>query len=278
MFVTAMGVLGLVIGAILRLISESVPDHNGGGRPLRTCRSCGADQPLTVAVPVLGAFHTCGRCNEHPQRARVILEISTSAVFAFLAWRVGQEWSLVPLLILAAALLALSAVDLERFRLPDRLLFPSLGLAALSLVVLSSLGGWTGHLVPAFVGMLIYGVLLFIPNLIAPAMLGFGDVKLALLLGLFLGWARSTVVEGFALIIWALLIGFLCGILSGMLVGVGRRIFGPTFLEDPDYPLEEGEDPPSILRTAVPMGPGLALGAFVVLIYSTTIVGGQSLF
>lgn len=207
-----------------------------------------------------------------------MLDIATGATFAWLAFRVGAEWPLVPLLVLAGALLGLSAVDLERFRLPDRMLSPALGAGIVVLVAFSGPGEWTSHLVPALVGMVVYGVLLFIPNLIAPSMLGFGDVKLALLLGLFLGWMRPTIQEGLVLIIWSLVAGMLFGILSGVLVGIGRRVFGPTFLEDPDFPIPDGEDPPPILRTAVPMGPGLALGAFTVMMLSGSILGGSGLF
>ena len=275
MFIALLGLLGLCVGAILRLVAESVRDHDGGGRPRGTCAACGATVHAMTAVPVVGVFHTCAACGHRPHPGRALLDVATAGVFAFLAARVGATWALLPMLLLAAALLAVSAVDLERFRIPDRLLFPSLGAGVVLLLVFSGAGDWTDHLVPALVGMVAYGVILFIPNLIAPAMLGFGDVKLALLLGLFLGWMRPTIAEGLVLIIWSLIAGMLFGVLSGILVGIGRRVFGPTFLADPDYPVEPGEDPPPIHRTAVPMGPGLALGAFTVMLWSGSILGGS---
>ena len=186
MFIALLGLLGLCVGAILRLVAESVRDHDGGGRPRGTCAACGATVHAMTAVPVVGVFHTCAACGHRPHPGRALLDVATAGVFAFLAARVGATWALLPMLLLAAALLAVSAVDLERFRIPDRLLFPSLGAGVVLLLVFSGAGDWTDHLVPALVGMVAYGVILFIPNLIAPAMLGFGDVKLALLLGLFL--------------------------------------------------------------------------------------------
>ncbi len=278
MFVALVGVLGLLVGGLLRLVSETVRDHDGGGRTWGTCASCGDAHGLASAVPVVGVRRACSSCGHQPHPGRVVLDLTTAGVFALLAYRVGAAWALVPLLLFASALLAVSAVDLERFRIPDRLLFPALGAGIVLLAVFSGPGEWTGHLVPAVVGMLAYGVLLFIPNLIAPAMLGFGDVKLALLLGLFLGWMRPTVAEGLVLIIWSLVAGMLFGVLSGIVVGIGRRVFGPTFLADPDFPVAPGEDPPPIHRTAVPMGPGLALGAFTVMLFSGSILGGSGVF
>ncbi len=118
--------------------------------------------------------------------------------------------------------------------------------------------------------------MLLLPNLVNPAGLAFGDVKLALLLGLLIGWMRPSVLESLVLVIYALMIGMLLGIVSGILVGVGRRLLGPGFLPDPDDDSASDTLAP-LLRTAFPFGPALAASALLVVLASGSLVNGPGL-
>ncbi len=173
----------------------------------------------------------------------------------------------------------MSVVDVVRFRLPDRILFPTLFATAAAIVVVTVAGAPTSHLMPALVAGVSYFLLLLIPNLISPAGLAFGDVKLALLLGLVVGWMRASIAEALVLVIYAMMIGMLLGIFSGLAVGVGRRIIGPQFLADPDE--EPGPDGQPVLtpllRTAFPFGPALAASALAVALLSGDLINGSGL-
>ena len=111
-------------------------------------------------------------------------------------------------------------------------------------------------------------------QLIMPAGLAFGDVKLSLLLGLFLGWVAGNGIDAARLVIWALLLGNILGILSGVLVGMGRRIFGNDFLPDPDFPPPDDGSFLPLMKTAFPFGPALALSAFAIVVFSGQLITG----
>jgi prepilin signal peptidase PulO-like enzyme (type II secretory pathway) len=101
----------------------------------------------------------------------------------------------------------------------------------------------------AVIGSIAYFVLLLLPHLIYPKGMGFGDVKLALLMGLFLGWIYSDPFQGIALIMWALVVGSLLGVVAG----VGFAILRGR-------------------RAEFPFGPALALGCVVATLFSDTFV------
>lgn len=273
-FALLIGLVGLLLGVALALIAEAVPDASGGGSSLRTCESCDAALTGAALSPMRNATSACSACGHKVSAARVPIVLASGVVFAVIALVIGNRWQLIPVLLLASSLIALSAVDLARYRLPDRLVFPSLGLGLLVIGILSFANGDGDHVLRAVVTALAYSFLLLIPNIISPVGLAFGDVKLALLLGLFLGWSADSALDAARLVIWAFLIGMVFGIFSGVLVGLGRRAFGPNFLPDPDFPPPEDGSIEPLLKTAVPFGPALALSTLGLVVFSHTVLAG----
>lgn len=274
MFVVAVGLFGVVVGWGLALLAELVPDASGGGNHPLICRSC--DQrlgPLSL-LPLPMSASACTECGTRTPVGRLPVVVTTAVIFGLAASVVGARWQLVPVLVFAASLIALSAVDIARYRLPDRLTFPSLVASLLLITLLSSQGGEADHVLRAVVTALGYGTIMLIFNLISPASLAFGDVKLSLLLGLFLGWVADDAIGAARLVIWALLLGNILGILSGVLVGVGRRLFGNGFLPDPDFPPPEDGSVVPLLKTAFPFGPALAISAFSMVLWSESVLPG----
>ena len=90
----------------------------------------------------------------------------------------------------------------------------------------------------------------------------------------FLGWVADSGIDAARLVIWALLLGNILGIVSGLLVGVGRRVFGNGFLPDPDIPPPEDGSVLPLLKTAFPFGPALALSAFALVLFSSQLLTG----
>jgi len=268
---------GLLLGPVLALIAEAVPDYGGGGHTFRTCATCGAQESLTLTYRSTVTAVSCRSCEAPVPRGRRAISLATALAFGVTGLVVGPEWPLIPLLALAASLIALSAVDLARYRLPDKLMLPSLVVVATLVVVVSVLGDFTEHLIPALVGAVVYFVFLAIPSFLMPAAIGFGDVKLAALLGLGAGWMRSSALEAIAAVLYAAIIGMLLGAMTGLMVGIGRRVLGPGFLPDPDADPEELGEPASLGRTAAPFGPGLALGAFIFILISGSLMTGPNL-
>jgi len=275
MFIVLVGLIGLVIGVGLAVLVEVVPDSiNEGHSPFR-CGSCGERRGLAALSPLPRAT-TCSACGSSTSAARLPTVVVTGTVFAAAAALVGNRWQLWPILLFASSLIALSAVDVARFRLPDRIIFPSLLASTVLIAALSASAGEFDHVLRGLATGLAYASVLFVFNIISPAGLAFGDVKLSLLLGLFLGWVADSGIDAARLVVWALLAGMIFGIFSGVLVGLGRRTFGPNFLPDPDFPVEEGEVTP-LLKTAFPFGPALALSAFGLVVFSARLLAGTGI-
>jgi leader peptidase (prepilin peptidase)/N-methyltransferase len=151
-----------------------------------------------------------------------LVELGTGVLFVAMAFRFSDDWALPAFLVLAAACLAGSIIDLEHLLLPDRLVFPSLALATPLLLLAAAIDGEWDHFLRAVVGaVLASGALLLLALLKAGAM-GGGDVKLALLLGLCLGWLSLGHVA----------LGLFLGFLLGSLVGVGLLLARARGLKD----------------------------------------------
>jgi leader peptidase (prepilin peptidase)/N-methyltransferase len=132
---------------------------------------------------------------------------------------------------LAAVLVVVAATDLERRIIPNRVVLP-----ATLIVMVAHIVFFPGQTAEAILGALAAGAILLAPNLVNPSAMGMGDVKLAVLLGAGLGWGA----------IGALFVGFLCvfpfALATLVRGGMAAR------------------------RTALPLGPFLALGGLVILI------------
>jgi leader peptidase (prepilin peptidase)/N-methyltransferase len=228
------GLAGIPVGAFLNVAVERVPDR----RPLRE------GNPAWLGVPVqpwlLG--------DRRGPRRRLAVELATAATFAVLAAKWGDTSVVLPMLVLGAALVAVSFVDLEHLRIPDRLTFPALAVAVPLIVGVSIERGATDALGGAGVGAAAYFAILFVAHLVSPRGMGFGDVKLALLLGLYLGWVGyrddETVAGPLQYVFYALMLACLLGIAFGL---AHRAITHD--------------------RTGFPFGPTLALGCVVVLLW-----------
>ena len=98
--------------------------------------------------------------------------------------------------------------------------------------------------------------------------MGFGDVKLALVLGLHTGWIGGVLFDGWIPVarvtFWAVFLGILSGTLMGLGVAAVRAFVRTDALADPD---NEGALPSSLLKSAFPFGPGLILGTTLVLLF-----------
>ncbi len=271
------GVVGLFVGLVVAIVAEVVPDRSGGGHPMGSCGSCGHSISRKSLIRIRRQASICEICGTHAPASRLAVVLVTALSFGIVAAIVGSRWQLIPILLLTASLIALSAVDMVRYRLPDRLVFPSLGASVAVLGVLSVANDAGDHVLRAILTGLAYAAMLFVFNMIYPAGLAFGDVKLALLLGLFLGWSATNGIDAARLVVWALLIGMVLGIFSGLFVGLGRRSFGPGFLPDPDFPPAEDGTLDPLLKTAFPFGPALGFSTLALVVTSDVVLSAGSI-
>jgi leader peptidase (prepilin peptidase)/N-methyltransferase len=171
------------------------------------------------------------------------------ASFALAAVQFERVAMLVPFCFLFAVLIALSFIDIDTLRLPDRLVFPSLLVSVVMLPVASFILDDLRSLRYAALGAFIYFAFLFVAHLIYPPGMGFGDVKLSLLMGLYLGWLAVSWVQTVTLLLYAMFIGFLLGSVAGIVVFVVRR-----------------------RSSGYPFGPFLAFGTVVAILLSESLL------
>jgi len=235
-------VIGAVIGSFLNVVIWRVPRGESIVRPPSSCPRCGHVIRGRDNVPVLSWLLLRGRCRDchEPISPRYpLVEAFTAVAFGLLAWFTGPDWVLPALLYLAAVAIALALIDIDTHRLPDAIVLPSYAVAAVLLALASLNPGGTSdwdNLVRAAIGavalLLVYGVAWFV----YPKGMGFGDVKLAGVLGMYLGWFG-----------WgSLFVGWFAAFLLGGVYSVGLLLRGRA---------RRG--------SSIPFGPWMLAGAFV---------------
>lgn len=221
------------------VLAHHVAVQAGSDRSFRfseaICRSCGSvtGNPLSV----------CPNCGVGPGRV-VLTALVTAAVSTGVAWRIGNRWVLPAYLLFVFLTVALFLTDLDHKRIPNRITYPGTPAAAALLYGGALLDGNPGGISPAALGSLVFTVFFFLVFLAARGGFGFGDVKLAVLLGLFLGylgWERLLVG------------GFLTALVGGVMA-LGAVVFARAGA-----------------KTEIPYGPAMIIGAWA------TIIGGQPL-
>ena len=267
--------LGLVVGSLLTMVIDRVPDRLPLFRPGPRCPHCEAPIAARHLVPVLSWFMLRGRCaacREPITVAYPIVEGVTALAFVCAVLRIGPHWTVVAYWLFFATLIAVSVVDLFNYVIPDRIVFPSLGASFALIVAISLYYDDPSAISGALVGMLVYAVMLGLPFVIRPNALGFGDVKLALLMGLFLGWTDDS-LNAVRLVLISLVLGCLIGLTIGAGLFLARKISGRDLLVDPLVESGELEPRGGLFGTTFPFGPALAIGAGMGVLFAPQLLG-----
>jgi leader peptidase (prepilin peptidase)/N-methyltransferase len=218
------GVLGLVIGSFLNVVSHRVPRSESVVSPPSACPSCGTPIRNRHNVPVLGWLVLRGRCYDCglPISARYpIVEAATGLLFALVGLRFASEpMLLAAYLAFAAIAVTLALIDLDVHRLPNVVVLPSYPVLAVLLAL--GLGG-QGLLRAAAGASLLFGFF-FVVAVVAPGGIGLGDVKLAGVVG------GMTAAVSWGAFLTSAVGGFLLGALAGVLLILGRRAHRKTAL------------------------------------------------
>ena len=213
--------LGLIIGSFLNVVAYRLPRGESLVHPRSRCTSCGNEVRAIDNVPLLSWLFLRGRCRhcKEPISARYpAVELVTAVVFAAVVLARGLSAELLLDLPFAAMLIAVANIDLEHRIVPNRILAPMaiFGVAASALVRPDALPELLIAGAAAF-------TFLLLTALAYPAGMGMGDVKLAGVMGLYLG---LPVAPG-------LLVAFLTGSIVGIAImlrqGAGARKQGVPF-------------------------------------------------
>ena len=234
---------------VLPLFLGHVPSRVAVGPSRARCTGClSAISP--GGLPAIGWLSYGGRCRRcgHPIAAWVgLLEVATGVTFGWVAWRAGWSWPLPLLLVLAAGLVAICAVDLVYARIPTRMVVATaIGCVTVELVHLAAVQDPT-PLVASGLASTVYGGGMGLIHLARPAALGFGDVRLCFLLGLALGWGSYLAEGSLAASLGAVTAAAMASCLLATATHVVLAVTGS-----------------SGWRRALPFGPALGVGALLV--------------
>lgn len=228
------GVAGMLIGSFLNVVVHRLPAGQSLVAPGSHCPSCEAAIAPYDNVPVLSWLALRGRCRrcKHAISVRYpLVEAATALVFVLVVMARGVSDDLILAIPFAAVLIAVAGIDLDHRIVPNRIVYPAAVFAIVAAAIVR-----TGDLPELLIAGAAAFTFLLVAALAYPGGMGMGDVKLAGLMGLYLG------VE----VVPALLIAFGVGALVGVAVIV-----------------REGA---AARKKGLPFAPFLALGGLVALV------------
>ncbi len=254
-FLVASLVFGSVIGSFLNVLILRLPNEQemGGRSHCPNCHHILGVLDLFPIVSYVALLGHCRYCGKKISPRYVIVEITTAVLFA-LSWQVLEPASLLGLMLLikywlaASTLIIVFAIDWEHYIILDSVIFKVLFVMLLLNTAQDAiLGSWHLNLSSVFISGLVGAVAAFLPFFLLwyfskGEWLGFGDVKLSLLLGIILGWPQVYV-------------SYFLSVMLGGAVSAALLIFTRN-----------------TLKSRLPFGTFLAVGTFISLLYGRSLL------
>jgi leader peptidase (prepilin peptidase) / N-methyltransferase len=255
------GIFGLLIGSFLNVVIYRVPIGMSIVRPASACPNCGAGIHAYDNVPVVAWLALRGKCRNcsAPISARYpLVELGTGLFFFVVSLPLAAQLAafqptvnmiasgltLLAFLYLAAISIALSFIDIEHHRLPNSIVLPSYAVGGILLGTASILTGDYAALLRAGIGMAGLAIVYFGLALVWKGGMGLGDVKLAGVLGIYLGYSG-----------WgSLAVGSFAAFLLGGIFGLALILLHKT-----------------TRKSGIPFGPWMLLGAWVGILFGNQI-------
>jgi leader peptidase (prepilin peptidase)/N-methyltransferase len=222
---------GLALGSFLNVVAARVPLQRSIVRPGSACMSCGQEIAWHDNIPLVSWLLLRGRCRACGARIPFrypAVELVTALLVAGSVWKFGLTGAAAVAAFFCAALVAVSATDLEHRIIPNRIVLPAAAVVLAANTALQPGPEWAIAAVGAS-GFLLASALAY------PKGMGMGDVKLALLMGAALG--RTVPV--------ALMFGMVAALVPGIYLLARHGSAGR--------------------KMGIPFGPFLALGSVVAL-------------
>jgi leader peptidase (prepilin peptidase)/N-methyltransferase len=240
-------ILGLEVGSFLNVCIDRLPQNKSIVFPASHCEACQHKLGAKDLVPVFSYLRLRGRCRycqASVPRRLFWVELATGVVFALLAWHYGLSPALGIMIFYACLFILVSVIDLEHGLILNKVVYPSMVVALL--LALISRPWLTQWIVPGIANAAIGGAIGFalflLIALISRGGMGWGDVKLAGLIGL---------ATGFPLV-------FLSVIMAAILGGIVAVVMVITKKRQ--------------RRQTIPFGPFLAVAAMITLLWGSNIM------
>lgn len=193
-----------------------------------TCPSCSHQLSLGETAPprfwLSGA--RCPSCDRRLPWSWIATQVAIPMLSLAMVATWGASWALIPFLWLVPVLVAAAAVDIRLMLIPRRIVWVGFGVGLLLIAAVSLTVGSAEDVQRALIGAALYFAFLFVAHLVSPGGMGFGDVRLAAVLGLYLGWI-SVVMTAVGLFL-ACLFGVVLGLVVRRVTSGQRHFpFGP---------------------------------------------------
>ena len=235
------GVFGLLLGSFLNVVSYRLPRGESLSLPASRCPGCGTPIKPYDNVPVISWLLLRGRCRACGTKIAwryPLVELATAALLALTVVVIGPNEDVWLGLAFVLLLVPVTVIDLDFRIIPNKLMIAGT-VVALAILAITRPGDIPEHLIAAAAA----GGFLLVAAIAYPAGMGMGDVKLAGVMGIYLGSGVAP----------AMLAAFLVGSIVGVAIMARKGTV-------------EGR------KTAIPFGPFLALGGFVGLLAGDPIV------
>ena len=239
------GLLGLLVPRLVAAVPEPAPrDPVQGDSATEGSASEGSASEGSASEEVKPLYADLAARPHLAVRAA----LASLGAGALLGAATGWDWPLVWLVPLVPVAVALSFIDWHTRLLPRLVVLPATLATVVAMVAVGLATGERDALVRALVAMVAVRSFFWLLWFVRSAGMGFGDVRLAALVGLVLGWVGwGTVAIG----VW---VGFVAFAVPGVLLAVVRR-------------------DRALLRQAFPFGPFMAAGALVGLVWGPAVAG-----
>lgn len=238
--------LGLAVGSFLNVVIYRLPRSKSLVTPRSSCPGCGALIRWYQNVPLLSYIFLRGRCRGCVARISPrypLVELLTAVLFLVFFWRYGISVATAGFWFFSACLVAVFFIDLEHTIIPDKITLPGVAIG-LMLAAVSDHLDFVSSILGVFAGggsFLLVGWLG--AKMFKKESLGGGDVKLAAMMGAFIGPARIFLVFVFSAVL-------------GLLVSVVVLMISARFRRE----------------RMLPFGPFLVLAALLVVFYGQEMI------
>jgi leader peptidase (prepilin peptidase)/N-methyltransferase len=240
------GLTGLAVGSFLNVVIYRLPRRIPFSKGRSVCPQCGTKLAWYHNIPLFSFVFLRGKCAFC--RARIsfrypLVELINALGYLYFYWQFGLGWSFVSLAFLTSALVAIFFIDLDFQMIPDAITLPGIVLG----LVLSPLPGGIGF-VGSLIGILVGGGALYLIAVLGDWLfkkesMGGGDIKMAAMLGAFLGWQKILLI-------------FITSAFIGLVISLVVMLFSAEVRQ----------------TRVIPFGPFLAAAAVVAILYGDRLI------
>jgi len=240
--------LGLGMGSFLNVCIDRLPREESIVKPPSHCEACGHRLAAKDLIPLLSYLWLRGKCRlcgDRIPRKLFFVELASGVICAFLCWKYGLTPELGAMIFYAALLTIIFMVDLEKEVILNKIVYPGLAIAFVlsALQIQPQLPQWpvegiANVAMGGGVGFLFF----FVVAIASRGGMGWGDVKLAGLIGF---------ATGFPMVLVTIVLGAGLGALVGVVLMAIR---------------EKG------MKSRLPFGPFLSVATMVTLIWGSNMV------